>query len=1258
MLLKTKVNLTALFLGLFSFLVVVWGDGDVFAQSCTGGGAYTYNTYVCNIISGCVSTTNSDSSSCFSSSGYCGACQDCGQNCDSSTCNITNRCPGGPPCGSRELWNNSVCSAVLPTNTPTPYVPPPTTPPGAPTNTPTPTTQPPTPGPGTCDTSCGYPCGHRNSSGVCDGDDWGCCHRTCQSCACVTVPNGGGDSCDSNSDCSCITPTPTPAVTTTGNLSCRNGGMYSSVTTPKAWVVNAAGTVLRETDVASNGSFSLANWTLPGYPTSNYFAVRSGFTVTNPNPWSAFFDGVDSQAWIANCDNGNTAFEACEFDEIVDNGTTSGFNFKVTDVNPATMQVASCSSGGTAPFTLTWQHPTENPGRYRVMADWTGDGWPGAGDISCWINAAAMGCGSGTCTFTPSAPDGSACDYVAGGTYSWWGVMPKYDIAAGNQFCTQTKTFSCVPPTPTPTPSGGSSTIRVQLAHGGFNQLGDACSINGGSLVGSSGLSSSMLGSLQYFNTSGSGTYGTPVTFNWNAATSRWEVVLSGLVAGTYQLRYNAGADMGVKCPDNHLSQSEFQVTVDAGVTVTRNVFVGWDIWGYTGAASYCNQAITNLAGDSIQLQDSVGNPLATTQYPENVYRFENLDGLVSYRTEYTPAAGYTLNCPGSVIRPYNNLYRSWGPHNFTTQVTDYGTVQASLHYYDDYCHGNVDDTFNDPDLQGTVNLYLNSDDSNAPLVTPGVLNSSLGWERNLVPDVEAPGVYRSELQLSGPNATDFMMCDGGVDVFSVAAPAPPTTTTNLYIAPADQPWWQALGGDVHVNSTDEGGINIVSSLPDGEYFADRLGDGVGSAGLASIFGGDMALGQGKVRNDGNWKVAGSWFDPRKRPENYNYFMAKYAGMTTPLASSAKPSCGTGSCGYEAGELDILAGETSWSNTSNWGAGEKIVVFVAGDLTINENITLPTTAGGSLQGVFLAFIVSGNIIVGDSVDTLEGVYIANRSVQLGAGAEPLKTRGTIVGWAEAESTGNGVVIARTPATGASVTFEYWPELVLNTPKELTSTRQYFVEALPRTVDPTPQNTPAAPTTPTPAQPWGTPTPTPTPVQSPTPTPTPTPTPSPTPTPCTPQQRTWNTSTAACTPAPPGGPITLDWTTMLADTCVPTSYKLNRCVGTTCAPGDYVTTGGTTYEDSVSASGTYRYTVQACNGSNCSLPSVVREHTCSPPPPTPTPTSEPSSTCEELGGSCENPEVCAEIGGTSTATEDCAEIEGTECCYGGGSEGGR
>ncbi|MBT4358923.1 MAG: hypothetical protein HN912_02750 [Candidatus Pacebacteria bacterium] len=274
--------------------------------------------------------------------------------------------------------------------------------------------------------------------------------------------------------------------------------------------------------------------------------------------------------------------------------------------------------------------------------------------------------------------------------------------------------------------------------------------------------------------------------------------------------------------------------------------------------------------------------------------------------------------------------------------------------------------------------------------------------------------------------------------------------------------WWQVAGGSLFAGLTSGNAISsdiadsttcIEPSCVPGLSIRDRAltlnSDGFPVTGGGAI----SSNGEMITYRDPDVFVVGT--TTTRLIENYSYFYNKFSLGLSPIddysgsAGDALKPLSSKDAYFHSGDMTI---QSPWDVTSS----ENYVVFVDGDLTIED----PLTEGELItvdEGGFLAFIVSGDISVVDSVGhslltnttgNIEGVFIADGDLTIASNGTDDKKfigEGSFVGW-------SGVSIARTYdeiGTGNSLypaeTFVYRPDLVKNTPEKMKRAQMLWQE---------------------------------------------------------------------------------------------------------------------------------------------------------------------------------------------------------------------
>ncbi len=300
--------------------------------------------------------------------------------------------------------------------------------------------------------------------------------------------------------------------------------------------------------------------------------------------------------------------------------------------------------------------------------------------------------------------------------------------------------------------------------------------------------------------------------------------------------------------------------------------------------------------------------------------------------------------------------------------------------------------------------------------------------------------------------------CPSSGEYCSQDAPIPPATPLRFYVSKIGNPWYQTMGGDIGAMNGSGTALTDAISAPCKEpgclpYLALPLGTNPSSTGalltstssVVNMLTGSIA----KAPEARRVKLP----NPLVCRENYDYFYRLFSMGLTPNsdfvnpANAILPAVPLNGVAYYYGGGATLTVSTAW----NIKAGESKVVFVKGDLSIKNTITVA-------KGGFLAFIVSGNIIVDPSVGTLDhssttngqvqGVYISNQMIQvLPQGVnipdKKLVAEGTFAAC-------NGIQIKRdfygvdnNRYPGAL--FVYRPDFVLNTPAKMKESNYIWQE---------------------------------------------------------------------------------------------------------------------------------------------------------------------------------------------------------------------
>ena len=296
--------------------------------------------------------------------------------------------------------------------------------------------------------------------------------------------------------------------------------------------------------------------------------------------------------------------------------------------------------------------------------------------------------------------------------------------------------------------------------------------------------------------------------------------------------------------------------------------------------------------------------------------------------------------------------------------------------------------------------------------------------------------------------ATAYM---GGVATCGYGTPVDPAADPVNVTNP--NPWWRVFNGDVITNASLRSLIPSTCSSPgcNPAFSLTPLG---GQPGLPSYVGGfdfSAGIGTGTVSSDG-W-IAQASYDAQN-PYNYAFFERQVPGDTVrnviadvnnPTTPNYLKNQGTDSPdGYKwyfrEGDLTIARPGPLFRTKLN---KRKVVLFVSGNLTINEYIQLDTG-----EGFFMA-IAGGNITVNSisapaSDPDIEGIYVTDANFISTADPEQLSVRGMVAAYGQVILGRDLADDSQTPAE----TFEYAPDQLLLMPFSLNLKRTRWKEVAP------------------------------------------------------------------------------------------------------------------------------------------------------------------------------------------------------------------
>ncbi len=337
----------------------------------------------------------------------------------------------------------------------------------------------------------------------------------------------------------------------------------------------------------------------------------------------------------------------------------------------------------------------------------------------------------------------------------------------------------------------------------------------------------------------------------------------------------------------------------------------------------------------------------------------------------------------------------------------------------------------------------------------------------NNVPNMNA----NYDITLS-PLSNYYCTCPAGCTYSSKTVPLSPAL--KFYLSPVANSWYQTVGGDIAALAPSGNAVDdpiptefcaITGCDPN---LSTRLTSGnANSLGALLINSGANAdlKSNPSGSQDSNVGSPSRLIKVGTNPlikDSYDYFYRLFSvglslGNDFGAGSNATKPCGGATCKdfyYQDTDLTI---NTPW----NVGAADKIVVFVKGNLIINNSITL--TKGG-----FIGFIVKGNISISKDVGTatlpfsaqtsggqVQGMYFADGTLTVATS--------TIAG-SEKKFIGEGTFAARSGISlprdfrygnngvennkGPASLFIYRPDLIQNAPDKLKTPSYIWKEVNP------------------------------------------------------------------------------------------------------------------------------------------------------------------------------------------------------------------
>lgn len=272
-----------------------------------------------------------------------------------------------------------------------------------------------------------------------------------------------------------------------------------------------------------------------------------------------------------------------------------------------------------------------------------------------------------------------------------------------------------------------------------------------------------------------------------------------------------------------------------------------------------------------------------------------------------------------------------------------------------------------------------------------------------------------------------------------------PTIGNNFFITDKNEPWWQVIGGGIYSGGLG-GGVTVRSEIPVAGSYLIEPGAG-GAIGALLRASGSVDVGAGAVSTPGYSTQA----KYKGKTMGYDFFAAQMGVLSGQSQDWGADTIDKPAYNATTPRDFYYVRPTSGTATvaSPWvvPADEKLVIFVNGNLRINQNITVA-------EGGFLAFMVNGNVTVDPSVTDIQGLYVIDgqfttesQYVQSVSSDIQLNVEGSVVAW-------GGVSLARDMSLGNSLTpaekFSYRPDFLINMPTKMKTFALRWQEVAPGT----------------------------------------------------------------------------------------------------------------------------------------------------------------------------------------------------------------
>jgi hypothetical protein len=314
-----------------------------------------------------------------------------------------------------------------------------------------------------------------------------------------------------------------------------------------------------------------------------------------------------------------------------------------------------------------------------------------------------------------------------------------------------------------------------------------------------------------------------------------------------------------------------------------------------------------------------------------------------------------------------------------------------------------------------------------------------------LIPEGSTSCSFNIRLKNDAPSGTFHINAKASVDGTedTVCTNAGGGAVPPFTVVIENRDWWGASDADVFTSG------KISSYIPENRFLEYK---GAGGYPGIPVYADDLSIPDEKRISETGWNV-NSDYSAKAKGYNYSFFDRMAAdkefnfvgqSITLPLSGSVSDD-GIKWYKTDGSALDYVLTTASGGSFYNLGIGEKMIIFVDGDLTIDKGIRIDED-----NRSFLMVIVNGDIKINPEVGSVQGIFFAQDKVLTGTKGvnedKTLSVKGSVVAMGGVELQRNIPVEDETSVPAES--FSFRPDLFLSIPNLFASSRIDWKEVAP------------------------------------------------------------------------------------------------------------------------------------------------------------------------------------------------------------------